>query len=77
MGQLLDILRDVFGVDQAALGDELAFTDLESWDSLTHMMFITRVEGAFSIELTGDEIADMRTIGDLKTIVGRYTDLGS
>ena len=35
--------------------------NISSWDSMSHMMLIARVEEAFSIEFTGDEIADFRT----------------
>jgi len=77
MNELLALVRDVFNVDSVELTDELAFADLETWDSLTHMVFITRLESAFAIELSGDEIADMRTISDLKTIVARHADPGS
>ena len=75
MDNLDDIIREVFSVDPASLSDETAFTDLENWDSLTHMMFITQVESGLSVELTGDEIAEMATIGDLKRIVGNHVAL--
>ncbi len=41
----------------------------EEWDSLSFMFFITKMEGVYGIELTGDEISDMRTIGDIKKII--------
>ena len=39
------------------------------FDSMNHMMFITELEGEFSIELTGDEIAEMVTIGQIKKVL--------
>jgi acyl carrier protein len=43
--------------------------EMEGWDSLSHMQFITTLEGEFGFELTGDEIANMRSLGDVKKII--------
>ena len=42
---------------------------LGEWDSMTHMFFITKLEETYTIELTGDEIVDMQTVGDIKKII--------
>ena len=34
-----------------------------------NMYFIAQLEETYEIELTGDEIADMRTIGDIKKVI--------
>jgi len=36
---------------------------------MNHMIFITQLEEQFNIELTGDEITDMFTIGDIKKVL--------
>ena len=36
---------------------------------MTHMFFITKLEEAYGIELTGDEIADMQTVGDARKLL--------
>jgi len=51
------------------LTDESRLMGLEEWDSLSHMFFITKLEEVYGIELTGDEIAEMQTIGDVKKII--------
>ena len=43
--------------------------NFSEWDSMTHMFFITKLEEEYGIELTGDEIADMDTIGDIKKVL--------
>ena len=63
------ILSDVFGMSQDQFLDETNIMSLPNFDSMNHMMFITELEGAFSIELTGDEIAEMVTIGEIKRIL--------
>jgi len=48
---------------------------MEGWDSFAHMLFVVNLEKAFNIQLTGDEIADLQTIGDIEQLVA--TRLGS
>ena len=33
------------------------------------MFFITKLEETYGIELTGDEIADMQTVSDIKKVI--------
>jgi len=67
---LLDkILKESFNVSDSQLEDETKFLSLEEWDSLAHMFFITKLEGGYGIELSGDEIANMKTVGDVKKII--------
>lgn len=66
---LEEIIEEVFNVNPADQQDDHSFMDMEEWDSMNHMIFITKVEEELNIQFTGDEIADLRTIGDLKEIV--------
>ena len=67
--QLNKILVDSFNAKESQLIDETRLTSLEEWDSLSHMFFITKLEKTYEIELTGDEIADMQTVGDIKKVI--------
>ncbi|MDH3754241.1 MAG: acyl carrier protein [Acidimicrobiia bacterium] len=67
------IVADVFDIDSSELSDEVDFPSLDGWDSLNHMEFITRVEETFEVELTGDEIADMRSIALTRKILAAKT----
>ncbi len=57
------IFAEVFSLSESSVVDALALHDIPSWDSLAHMMLITRLEDAYQIQLTGDEIADMKSVG--------------
>ena len=67
--QLNKILVDSFNAKESQLVDETRLISLEEWDSLSHMFFITKLERTYEIELTGDEIADMQTVGDIKKVI--------
>ena len=72
---LFQIIRDVFDAEEDQFDDHLKLTDLEGWDSMAHMFFITKLESEYGIELSGDEIADMQTIGDIKEVLKRKNKL--
>lgn len=63
------ILKESFNVSETQLADETRLLSLEEWDSLAHMFFITKLEGTYGIELSGDEIASMQTVGDVKKVI--------
>jgi acyl carrier protein len=65
------IFAEVFSIPQETVNDSLALGEISSWDSMSHMMLIARVEEAFSVELTGDEIADFRSVKDVREALGQ------
>ena len=74
--KLSTILKESFNATPSELGDDTRLMSFGEWDSLSHMFFITKLEEIYGIELTGDEIADMQTVGDIKkTIISKGKEL--
>ena len=69
MDKLKSIIADIFNISSNKIKGDLAFQELESWDSLTHMQFIVAVEQNFNVELTADEIVEMLTISKVEEIL--------
>ena len=68
--KLLDILKDSFNADDSQLSDDMKLADYGDWDSMTLMFFITKLEEAYALDFTGDEIADnMETVGSIKKLI--------
>lgn len=65
------IFAEVFAIPEERVNDGLALHDIPSWDSMSHMTLIVRLEEAFSIEFTGDEIADFRNVRDVREALER------
>lgn len=65
------IFAEVFSIPEKTVNDSLDLRDISSWDSMSHMMLIARLEEEFSVELTGDEIADFRTVNDVREALNR------
>lgn len=43
--------------------------DFSNWDSMNHMILITQIESEFDIQFSGDEIADLKTVGCILNII--------
>ena len=69
MSKLKKILVDSFAMTESEFTDQQSVMQLKDFDSMNHMLFITKLEDAYNIELTGDEIAMMQTVGDVKKIL--------
>lgn len=59
-------IAEVFALPESAVVDGLALSDIPTWDSLAHMMLIVRLEQDYAIQFSGDEIADLRSVGDIR-----------
>lgn len=63
---LMRILADVFQCDAEALPSDAAIHGIQTWDSLTHIELIVRLEEVFRIELTQEEIVFMTTVDRIR-----------
>jgi acyl carrier protein len=68
---LFDILKDIFHIKTEEFKDDQSILALEEFDSMNHMLLVTKLEEEFNVELTGDEIIGIRTIGDIKQILAQ------
>jgi acyl carrier protein len=69
VSKLTTIFKKVFNNDSMVLSDELTAKDVESWDSLSHMILITEIESAFSIKFKLKDLNKMRNVGDMIEII--------
>ena len=60
------IFAEVFAIPESSVAVTLELRHISSWDSMSHMHLITRIEEVFSVQLTGDEIADMKSVADAR-----------
>lgn len=65
MSEILEIIGRELKTDAAGLTPETGLADIALWDSLKHMDLIAALEDRFGIEFTGDEIAEMLSVGKI------------
>ena len=67
--KITEIFREVFGDKKIIINDEMTAADVENWDSLTHMLMITKVEEELGIKFKLKELNRLKKVGDLISIV--------
>ncbi len=72
MEEINKILMDVFKLPLEEIENDLSMNDVDNWDSLSHMNLIVQIEDACSIELSGDDIAEMTSFEAIRKIVTKY-----
>lgn len=60
-----EIARDVFENGSLVLSDATTAADVDGWDSLTHLSFISDIEEEFDITFTMREVSASRNVGEL------------
>lgn len=70
ISKLTVIFHEVFNDENIVLRDDMTAHDVEKWDSLTHMLMITKVEETFGIRFKLKELNKLKQVGDLIEIIG-------
>ena len=69
--EIVTIFEDVFqytGSITAATSSD----DVERWDSLQHIALIRSLEITFAIQLSMDEMMEIRSVGDIENVLRRH-----
>lgn len=66
-----NVMADVFDidVDDTVVTPETTASDIEEWDSLSHIRLIVAVERKFKVKFTNSEIESLKRVGDLVALV--------
>jgi acyl carrier protein len=67
--ELLDglngIFREVFDDDNIKITPEMTASDVDGWDSLSHVNLIVAIESRFKITFSQKELLTFKNVGDL------------
>ena len=69
--QLTQVFRKVFEDNTIEIARSTTATDIDQWDSITHLELITATEEAFNIEITGFDVMGLKNVGDLLDLITR------
>ena len=67
--QLEQVFRDVFNDHALSLRDSTTIRDIPGWDSLAHINLMFAIESAFGMEFSGNELAEVKDIAELKGLI--------
>ena len=69
INKLTIIFKEIFNDNNIILNNEMTAKDIDNWDSLTHMLLITKIEEDFSIKFKLKELNDLNNVGNLIKII--------
>lgn len=65
LSKVNDLFNDVLDDDSIVLQFENTASDVEGWDSLTHIQLIVAIEKSFKIKFTSREILSWKNVGEM------------
>lgn len=66
--KLNEIFSDVFDEELTVTRDTTS-SDIEEWDSLTHITLISEVEDAFDMKFAMKDVLGMKNVGEMVDII--------
>jgi acyl carrier protein len=63
------VFKDTFNDEALALCDEMTSQDIPGWDSIHHINLMFAIESSFGMQFVGNELAELKNIGELKTLL--------
>jgi acyl carrier protein len=67
--KLHPLIAEVLHIPLEKVTNDLAMSEVESWDSLQHMTLIASLEQTFGIDFTFDEIVAMQSVQEIKRVL--------
>ena len=64
------LLADLFDVDIEEIQENVALQDFEAWDSMSKLSLIVLMDDECGKKLTGEQILEFETIGDIIDFMG-------
>lgn len=64
MSKVTSIFQEVFDDDEMSISPEMTASDVDGWDSLTHIKLIISHESAFNIKFDTTEISELKNVSD-------------
>lgn len=68
---MTEVFRDVLGDEKLTLIPATTASDVEGWDSITHVMIIVGIESRFAIKLSTSEVQQLKNAGELYETIER------
>lgn len=67
--KIVELMEDVFDVEDLSYDDCLTAADVEEWDSLSNIRFVVAIEKAFGLRFSNSEIAALENVGQMVDLI--------
>ena len=66
------LLSSVFSSHKERFEDSYSPNEISEWDSLNHLNLVMAINNEFGIELGFEDMLEIKTVGDIKTILRKH-----
>lgn len=63
--QINTVFREILDNDQLIISENTAASDIDEWDSLTHIQLVVAIEKKFNIRFNSMEINSWKNVGEM------------
>ena len=67
--RLNEVFQDVFDDDSLTVTPNTTASDIEDWDSLSHITLVAAVEDEFRMKFSMKEVVEMKNVGEMVTLI--------
>ena len=67
-----EVIAKALHIDPSLLKDASGPHDIESWDSFNGLLVVSELEKVFKADLSLEEVAGIKTVGDIKKILAYH-----
>ena len=71
LSKLHDIYVEVLELDELTLTEATTASDIDAWDSLSHIELIDAIEREFGVKFKSKEVMDWNNVGDIITSIAQ------
>jgi len=71
--KIYQFIAETLHINIDIVNEDLGIGDIPEWDSLAHVMLLSRIEEKFGVSLDADQALDIETVGDLMDILKELT----
>jgi acyl carrier protein len=69
--QVRGLASDILGLPVNQISAASSPENIEAWDSIQHLNLVLALEEKFQLQLSPEEIEQMKNIGDIATLIER------
>jgi len=77
LDQIRGIASDLFGIPMDRITADSSPETIETWDSTQHLNFVLALEETFALQLSPEEMEQMRTVGETARVIENRAHAGS
>lgn len=65
LADVQEIMRDVFDLEDLVITEETSASDIEEWDSLSHIRLVVAIEKKYGIKFGYGVLNKMKNVGEM------------